>query len=75
MSTKKNQSKKIFFGRVFGTRFAVACHFGSRRGPSAILAVCLSAILADANRLVWVVQPPLGGEFVFPTLVGVMFPE
>ena len=53
LSTKKNRKnlRKIFFvwhdiccchiGRAFGTRFAVACHFGRNRPLSAILAGCL----------------------------------
>jgi hypothetical protein len=50
MSTKKNKKKKLFFwhdicyGR-FGTRFALACHFGSSAARSAILAVSYAALL------------------------------
>jgi hypothetical protein len=46
LSNEKNREKKKFFWHdicyaAFGTRFALACHFGRKRAPPAILAVPL----------------------------------
>ena len=67
---KKKLGEKIFFMARYlllpiwqsvWHRICSGCHFGSPRAPSAILAVVSSAIMAGANRPVWVVQPPVGG--------------
>jgi len=47
MQQKKMRRKKYFFGMIFAMpywqgiwhKICSACHFGSRRGPSVILAV------------------------------------
>ena len=75
-ASEKNQSKKRFclaryllcrFCIDFGTRFALACHFGRKRAPPAILADSLPFwLLAQILLLL----SPLSGESNQPVRVG-----
>jgi len=64
------KSHRCHFGIGFGTRFAVPAILAAGRRGLPFWQFASSAVLAIANRPVWVVQPPVVGGRVVTPLTG-----